>query len=224
VTALIGVIGVVVGAVVTQLFNPWLDKNRLKAQATERQLDRAHERTLREGDRDHERKLRARELVEAHRGRLYGDRRAAYTEFYRSYLEYRRAQEDASLWWGHIHERARDRTLPGDPDTAQENWDEALNRYTYGQQETEQALMLVELVASPRVRDAAAELRRLAGQAGARSLMSAASGMSQEDSFDLYDKHQETEKAVREGEQRLREAIQAELELGREGLPRSATC
>jgi hypothetical protein len=173
----VGVLGLVVGAFVTQGFNLWLDNRRLKSQEAERERDRTHERDLR--------KL---ELDDAHRARLYDDRKAAYADFYRSYEEYRVAVKDQE----------------GVPSETSGPGTEAWDKVVATRRTMHQKLQLIELATSPSVRDTAVEVRRCAW-------VREALGLAGGDFAEL----RRADKAVEEAEGRLREAIQVELELGR---------
>jgi hypothetical protein len=94
-------------------------------------------------------------------------------------------------------------------------WNAAYERSTASRTALEPALLLVELVASPAVRDAAAELRDLAYEAGSHSFAHAAAGVHDPKAGELWRIGQEAEDAVRDAEAVLRTAIQTELELDR---------
>jgi hypothetical protein len=192
-----GFLGAIVGAFVTQVFNLWLDARRTKAQEAERERDRTHERDLR--------KL---ELDEAHRARLYDDRKAAYADFYRSYHEYQRSLEDA----GYVRRIAgRFVHQPRPPD---EIVVDRLRRVLEARVAMDERLKLIELAASPAVRDAASELRERASNAEPVQMRIAAEPVGldfREYSAVLISAYE----AAEDGERLLREAIQVELELGR---------
>jgi hypothetical protein len=193
-----GFLGAIVGAFVTQVFNLWLDARRTKAQEAERERDRTHERDLR--------KL---ELDDAHRARLYDDRKAAYADFYRRYDEYNSSLRVAMN--ARDHRQNLRRKAVGDH-TADREATEALDQLFEARAALDRSLQLIELAASPAVRDTAGELRELVEKAEALEIF----GRRDEANLDktlvslvsAYD-------AVEQGERRLREAIQVELELDR---------
>jgi hypothetical protein len=210
VTTLVGTLGAVL---ITQVLSQRGEGERAKAAAGEREADRLHEERLRAADHAHDRAMREEELRDANRERLYQGRNAAFADFYRCYLEYRRAERDLAVAWGHRTLVAGDRDRqPGDLDYAENLWTNAAKRSTEVTRSIEESLMPVEIVASREVRDAAAHLRDLATSAGraGRELFGADDMV---DRVDLWDAYQDAERAVQEGEQRLREAIQAELGL-----------
>lgn len=235
-----GVIGAVVGAFVTQGFNIWLDARRTAAQRVERERDRTHERDL-----------RRLELDDAHRARLYNDRKAAYADFYGCYREYWSALDDARRArdrldaLGPVRWRAesgytadiealRDQSLPparrlrlivkvsvsslrrvgairgrfAALRTADENSFEA-------RRAMDQSLQLIELAASPAVRDAASELRERAMEVELQQMSDFWRGKDHDTFDESISKLKSAYDAVNGGERRLREAIQVELELGR---------
>jgi hypothetical protein len=191
-----GVIGVVVGAFVTQGFNIWQDARRTEAQRVERERDRTHERDLRQL-----------ELDDAHRARLYSDRKVAYADFYRSYDDYRRSADEFATAGARVTALLRSGTA--NTETVDGIVTEPWHKLIAARRAIDQRLLLIELAASPAVRDAAVEVRE-------RAWDREFEGMGDHSGFeeDLA-RLGAADRAVDEAERRLREAIQVELELGR---------
>jgi hypothetical protein len=174
-----------------------------------------------EGRRAHERQLRDQDHEHDHRERLYGDRLAAYRAFAVAYTEHRRAHKELETAWGAFTHGPMPVAVigqgeqTGPSDDAQDRRDrlsEALTSAEHSQRVMEDALSMLELVASPHVYDEADRLSALvqrlwfAQMAYARSV----DGPNAVQNFIAV---RECQEDVDQARAALRDAIRAELVL-----------
>lgn len=206
-STLVGVLGGSLGGVVlTQRSNRASERERAASGASERAADRVHERELREL-----------EIRAAHRARLYADRRTAYIAFQTAFRALRRLELEGNLWFNHLMLIASEQ--PGDTDkldAAQRERERLRQEAEIAQRDAEGALIELVVVASQPVQRAAEDLLPLLQTMGIadRKIGEFTGGSDQDEA--LTKAISEADKAlseVKDGEERLREAIRTELEL-----------
>jgi len=150
----------------------------------------------------HERELRQLEFLEAHRAQLHADRRETYANFYRCFARYSLADRALVEAMQGVELQVSE---SGEPDLAP--YDEAMAEVLGTYRALDEALMLVELVASAEVRENARELQRVRHDVP--------QVVAYPEVPEAREAYEELQHLVYVRELRLREAIRAELELDR---------
>lgn len=205
VAAILTLIGSLGGVIVGQ----WLAGRNL-----DRQLD--HDREVRREERAHELELDRDRRRDDHRARLHLERLVAYKAFAASHRARRRADEEYRMWVAHRSFRAT-QSPPDlrDIEAVEEKVTQTGEHSSQLRREMEDAVVVVEVVASGAVRVAARDVQAAAFELGRIELSDAFRFTGQAGGPDEAAPWLDARQALADAEERLLGAICAELELDR---------